>query len=158
MNNRSLLKGISFGLTSGIITTLGLIIGINASTASKETIMAAIAVIALADGLSDAMGIHLSEESQGSKNSTLWTTSITTFLAKFIFAISFLLFFLVFDTPIAVSLSIIWGFSLIGLFTLYLAKKQHTNPYKTVSLHILAAIVVVVATHYIGYGIHLLIM
>lgn len=62
----SIRKGLGFSLTSGIITTLGLIIGLNAGTGSKIVIIGGILTIAIADALSDSLGVHMSEES-GSK-------------------------------------------------------------------------------------------
>ena len=59
----SLKKGYSFGLTSGIITTLGLIVGLNSSTGSKLVVIGGIITIAIADAMSDALGMHISQES-----------------------------------------------------------------------------------------------
>ena len=60
----SIRKGFSFGLTSGIITTLGLIVGLYSGTGSKTIVLAGIIVIAVADALSDSVGIHISEEAE----------------------------------------------------------------------------------------------
>ncbi len=53
----SLNTGISFGLTSGVITTLGLIVGLHSGTHSKLAIIGGIITIAIADAFSDALGI-----------------------------------------------------------------------------------------------------
>ncbi len=60
----SYIKGISFGLTSGIITTLGMIVGLHAGTHSRLAVIGGVLTIAIADAFSDALGIHISEESQ----------------------------------------------------------------------------------------------
>jgi hypothetical protein len=52
--------GLSFGLTSGLITTLGLMIGLNSGTNSKLVVIGGILTIAVADSLSDSLGIHIS--------------------------------------------------------------------------------------------------
>ena len=51
--------GFSFGLTSGIITTLGLIVGLNSGTRSRLAVVGGVLTIAIADAFSDASGIHL---------------------------------------------------------------------------------------------------
>jgi hypothetical protein len=56
--------GFSFGLTSGIITTLGLMVGLSSGTHLKLAVIGGILTIAIADSFSDAMGIHVSEESE----------------------------------------------------------------------------------------------
>ena len=61
---RSFLTGVFFGTGSGVITTLGLIVGLFAGTESIAAVMGGILVIAVSDSMSDAFGIHLSEESR----------------------------------------------------------------------------------------------
>ena len=56
--------GVNFGLTSGIITTLGLMVGLHAGTNSRMIVIGGIVTIAIADAFSDALGIHVSEESE----------------------------------------------------------------------------------------------
>ena len=65
INKHSLEVGLSFGITSGIITTLGLMVGLHSGTHSKVTVIGGILTIAIADSFSDALGIHISEESEG---------------------------------------------------------------------------------------------
>ena len=69
--NTQIRKGLGFGLTSGVITTLGLIVGLDASTGSRFAILAGILAIAVSDSLSDALGMHISEESTLKRNGTL---------------------------------------------------------------------------------------
>ncbi|MBU3941291.1 MAG: hypothetical protein KKF74_00055 [Nanoarchaeota archaeon] len=147
----SIRKGFSFGLTSGIITTLGIIVGLHSSTHSTLVVIGGILIIAIADALSDALGIHISEESE-IKHSTreIWESTISTFLSKFVFALTFIIPFLLLSLSAAIIASLIWGFSLIILFSLYLAKQENLKPYKVVLEHLIIAIIVVVITHYIG--------
>lgn len=60
----TLLKGIGFGLTSGVVTTLGVIVGLHSGTHSKLAVLAGMVVLSVADALSDAIGIHISEEAE----------------------------------------------------------------------------------------------
>ena len=147
----SIIKGFSFGLTSGIITTLGVIVGLHSSTHSTLVVIGGILIIAIADALSDALGIHISEESE-IKHSTreIWESTISTFLSKFVFALTFIIPFLLLSLSAAIIASLIWGFSLIILFSLYLAKQQKLTPYKVVLEHLIIAVIVVVITHYVG--------
>ena len=147
----SIRKGFSFGLTSGIITTLGVIVGLHSSTHSTLVVIGGIVVIAIADSLSDALGIHISEESEIKHPAKdIWESTISTFLSKFVFALTFIIPFLFLPLSSAIIASVIWGFSLITMFSLYLAKQQNLKPYKVILEHMIIAIVVVVITHYIG--------
>ncbi|MFH1325964.1 MAG: VIT1/CCC1 transporter family protein [Candidatus Falkowbacteria bacterium] len=147
----SVKKGFSFGLTSGIITTLGLIVGLNSSTHSTKVIIGGILVIAIADALSDALGIHISEESEGQHtDKEVWEATAYTFLSKFVFALTFLIPILLFSLPTAIIVSIIWGLSLIAIFSFYVAKQQAIKPYKTILEHLIIAILVITITHFVG--------
>jgi len=148
----SIRKGLGFGLTSGIITTLGLIIGLYSSTNSKAVVLAGILVIAIADALSDGFGVHISEES-GSKSITtkeIWENSISTFFFKFIFAIIFIIPILLLSLKAAVITGIILGLILLTLFSYYIAKQHRKNPTKVIIEHLIIAIIVIIITYYIG--------
>lgn len=147
----SIKKGFSFGLTSGIITTLGLIVGLHSGTHSGIVILGGIIVIAVADALSDALGIHISEEAEA-KHTTkeIWESTITTLLSKFIFALMFIFPVLFMELSTAIIVCVIWGLFLITIFSYYMARQQRVSPCKVVSEHLIIAIIVITATHYIG--------
>lgn len=148
----SIRKGLGFGLTSGIITTLGLIVGLNSGTNSKIVVLGGILFIAIADSLSDALGIHISEES-GNKNITkkeIWESTTSTFLFKFVFALTFLIPILIFSLQTAIVVSIIWGLVLLTIFNFYMSKKQNKNPFKAILEHLTIAIIVIIITHFVG--------
>lgn len=147
----SLKTGFSFGLTSGVITTLGLMVGLHSSTHLKSVVIAGILTIAIADALSDAMGIHVSEESEGKHTAKeIWESTASTFITKFVFALMFIIPVLLLQLTTAVVVSVIWGLSIITVFSWYMAKKQGTRPYKVVLEHLFIAVLVIALTHYIG--------
>jgi len=151
---KSIKKGFSFGLTSGIITTLGLIVGLYSITESKLAILGGILVIAIADALSDAMGIHVSEESD-KKNSKkeIWEATISTLFSKFIFALSFAVPILLFSLGIAVIVNIIWGIFLMTTLSYIIGKRNGDVPYKVILEHLVITIFVIAITYYVGRGV-----
>ena len=151
MPRHSIKTGLSFGLTSAIITTLGLMVGLHSGTRSKLVVIGGILIIAIADAFSDALGIHMSEESEN-KHSTkeIWESTIATFLAKFIFSSTFIIPLLLFPLNSAIVVSIFYGLVLLSLFSLYMAKEQGEKSWKVIGEHLLIAIVVIVLTHYVG--------
>lgn len=148
----SIRKGLGFGLTSGIITTLGLIVGLNSGTHSKTIILGGILVIAVADAFSDALGIHISEESgrKTIKTKEIWESTISTFIFKLIFALSFIIPILLFQLKTAIIISIIWGLFLLAIFSFYIAKQKNLNPTKAIAEHLIIAILVIFITNFIG--------
>ena len=147
----SLKVGFSFGLTSAIITTLGLMVGLHSGTHSRLVVISGILTIAIADAFSDALGIHISEEAENTHTAKeIWESTISTFLSKFIFAMTFIVPVLVCPLTIAIMVSIVWGLSLLGIFSFYMAKEQKVNPWKVVLEHLAIALVVIIITHYVG--------
>jgi VIT1/CCC1 family predicted Fe2+/Mn2+ transporter len=151
MTKHSIKAGVSFGLTSGIITTLGLMVGLNAGTKSKLVVISGILIIAIADALSDALGIHISEESKNTHSTKeIWEATIATLVAKFVFAASFIIPLLLFPLITAIVVSVLYGLVLLGLLSLYMARQQGEKPWKVITEHVTIAIVVILLTHYIG--------
>jgi len=75
--------GFNFGLTSGIITTLGLMVGLNSSTQSHYVVVGGILTIAVADALSDSIGMHFAVESQNTHtNKEIWEATLSTFFLQ----------------------------------------------------------------------------
>ena len=148
---RSIKKGFGFGLTSGVITTLGMMVGLNASTHSKLAVIGGIIAIAIADAFSDAMGIHIAEESEN-RHSTreIWEATFSTWASKFVVALTFVVPVLVFKLDAAIAVSVIWGLSLIIIFSYHMATKQGVKPYKVVLEHVTIVVLVIIITHYVG--------
>lgn len=153
----SLKTGFSFGLTSGIITTLGLMVGLDAGTGSKLAVMGGVLTIAIADAFSDALGIHISEESEN-KHTTreIWESTFFTFVAKFVVALSFIVPLLLCPLSTAVIVSVVYGMTLLGIFSFFLAKQEGSMSWEVVGEHLIIAIVVIFLTHYVGDWIHTL--
>jgi predicted adenylyl cyclase CyaB len=54
----------AFGIASAVLTTLGIIVGINSATASRLAIIGGIVAVAVADSLSDAVGMYSQKVSE----------------------------------------------------------------------------------------------
>ncbi|MCF7866779.1 hypothetical protein K9L67_04920 [Candidatus Woesearchaeota archaeon] len=147
-------KGLGFGLTSGIITTLGLMMGLSSSTHSKIVVLGGIITIAIADSMSDAFGIHMSEEA-GTKDSKkqVFEATISTFITKFILALTFVVPFLITELYLATIVCIIYGVLLLGLITIYEAHKRKDNIFLELIKHLSMLILVLIITYYVGIGV-----
>lgn len=147
----SLKTGLSFGLTSAIITTLGLMVGIYSGTRSRVAVLGSILIIAIADALSDSLGIHMSEESENKHTPMeIWESTLYTFLSKFVFATTFIIPVIIFDLKLAIIISIIWGILMLAIFSFYLARNEKTAAWKVILEHIFVAVIVIITTHSVG--------
>ena len=151
-----LMTGVSFGLTSGVITSLGMIVGLHSATSSKLAIVAGIIVLAIADGLADSAGLHISEESETERGKAkhvskeIWLTTLFTFLSVFGFILTFAIPILIFPLKTAISVAIVWGILLLILLNFYIAKIRNEKPIRLISEHILLVLFVIFFSYYAG--------
>ena len=143
--------GLSFGLVSGVITSLGLMVGLAYGTGSRLAVIGGIVTIAIADSCSDALGIHVSEEAEGVHDSSeIWTATVSTFLAKFVTAASFLLPLLLLELETAIRVSVVWGLAAVAGLSWVIARGQNGNTLRAVAEHVGVAAAVVAATALLG--------
>lgn len=154
--SHSIKTGFSFGLTSGVITTLGLMVGLHSGTSSQLAVIGGVLIIAIADAFSDALGIHVSEESENTHvPKELWQSTIATFLSKFVFALTFIVPLLLFPLLTAIIVGVIWGLSLLGIFSYFIAKEQKIAAWKVIMEHLTIALIVILIAHFVGDWINL---
>lgn len=146
----SIEKGFSFGITSGIITTLGLMVGLYSGTASKSAVLGGILTIAIADAMSDALGMHVSEEASNENHAHVWAATISTFATKFIFALTFVIPVWFLDLKIAIIVSILWGLFSLIFINYFIAKKRKEKPLSLISEHVIIAVLVIIVTYFTG--------
>ncbi len=143
--------GISFGLTSGVITTLGLLVGLSAGTSSRLAVIGGVFTIAVADSLSDALGIHVSEEAEGVHSKRdVWMATIATFASKLLMALTFAVPVILLDLDAAVVVSILWGGLALSLLSWNLARSQGVKAGPVVTEHLVVAALVIIAAQLIG--------
>lgn len=143
--------GLGFGITSGVITTLGLLIGLYSGTHSSLAVIGGILTIAIADAFSDALGVHVSKEFENKcPMKEVWESTIVTFFSKFIIAMTFVAPFLFFVLNIAVLASLIWGFILLTIFSIYVAKERKVTHWKVVFEHLFIGSTVILISNFVG--------
>ncbi len=147
----SIRKGLGFGLTSGIITTLGMIVGLDSTTHSTKVVIGGVLIIAVADALSDALGMHISEESTTKHTQReVWESTLATLLSKFFFALTFVVPIAIFPLSTAILVSVSWGLLLIVAFSFYIAHRERESVRRAVGEHLAIAIIVILITHFVG--------
>lgn len=138
-------------MTSGIITTLGLMVGLHSGTHSRITVIGGILIIAVADAFSDALGIHISEEFENKHTAKqIWVATISTFFSKFVFATTFVVPVLLLELSTAIVVSVVWGFLALAVLSYKISKEQGVNSWKVIGEHLLIATIVIAITHYLG--------
>lgn len=154
---KTLKKGFGFGITSGIITTLGVIIGLYSTTKSSTIIIAGIISVAIADSFSDGFGIHVAEETVGSASRKVWELTGYTFLFELIFALTFIIPFLIFEVGVSVIICIIYSIFLLSLYSYAISIANKRKPLPAIIEHFLLTIVVVIITYFVGDMVRLIV-
>jgi VIT1/CCC1 family predicted Fe2+/Mn2+ transporter len=156
MASHQVMIGVSFGITSGVITALGMIVGLDSATSSRLAVAAGIVVMAVGGGLADAAGMHLAEEAEIENGKAkhvhreVWTTTFFTFIGVAGSVLTFVVPILIFPLKTAVYLAIGWGMLLLVFLNLYTAKVTKENAVKLISEHIFLALFVVFASYWAG--------
>jgi VIT1/CCC1 family predicted Fe2+/Mn2+ transporter len=155
------MTGVSFGLTSAVITTLGMIVGLYSATSSRLAVVAGVIILSIADSLSDAAGMHLSEEAEMENgrpkhsHREIWLTTIFTFLSKLVFTLTFAVPIILLPLKRAILVSVGWGMLLIIVLNFFLAKSKGEKPLPLIIEHLLLSLLVIGVSNWSGYLISL---
>ena len=155
MDNDGTRTGLYFGFTSGVITTLGLIVGLHSGTQSLTAVIGGIILIAIADGASDATGIHLSKEADPAATARMvWMATLATFLSKFTVSMSFLPPVLLLPMETAITTAIVWGLLIIIALSFFIARNQKVHPLPVIIEHCLITLAVITVAHFVGVWVN----
>jgi vacuolar iron transporter family protein len=139
-----------FGATSAIITNLAIVTGLHSSVNAKTSIIGSLLVIALADNISDSLGIHIYQETEDIQKKEVWIGTFTNFLARLLVSIGFILIVFFLPIEMAVTTSIIYGLLTLALFSYMIAKMKGLNPVSAIFEHIVIATIVIILSKYMG--------
>jgi len=133
-------------MTSATVTDLALIVGLNQTTNAKMSIVAAILIIALADNISDSLGIHIFQESERIEQKEVWLSTSTNFITRILVSLTFMLLVIFLPMNLAVISSIVWGLLLLTFLSYTIAKEEGVNPSLEIIKHLGIAILVILGS------------
>lgn len=139
-----------FGATSAIITNMAIIAGFHNSTNARLSIIGSLLAIALADNLSDSMGIHIYQEAETTRARDVWFATFTNFSARLLVSFGFIAIVFWLPMNIAVYVATVYGLIMLATFSYIIAKIKNVHPIYAVIEHVLIAIVVIYLSNYLG--------
>jgi len=140
----------SLGSTAAIITSMGIVAGLDQNDSFKMITIASLLTFAIADNISDALGIHIYKESEGaSKRATLKAT-FGNFFTRLGVVLSFVIIVLLADSKVALLISCLWGLGLLTYISYKIALIKNSNPRREIFWHLVVSIGVIVASSFIG--------
>jgi vacuolar iron transporter family protein len=140
----------AFGATAAIMTSMALIVGLGTAHSGKSGILGGLLIIAVADNLSDTLGIHVYEESRLEATRPAVRTSVSNYITRLLVAGSFVLLVLVLPLGPARWVSVAWGTLLLSVLTYSIAEAKSIKPVPEVAKHLLVAAAVIVLSQLIG--------
>ena len=139
----------SFGTTSAIVTSLAFIVSLSESINSKLTIIVSLLVFAVADNISDSLGLHIFQESDLKKPKVVSVSTFSNFFTRLLVVLIFVLAVVFLPIDYAVIFSIIYGISSLSILSYFIAKEQKANPYLSILEHVTIAVLVIIVSYFL---------
>ncbi len=145
------LRRISFGGTAAIVTSMGVIVGLNAATVQRAAIVGSLLIVALADNLTDSLGVHIYQESERLAEHEAFRTTVANFATRLLVSLSFIAIVVLIPTAAGAALSsLAWGLLLLAGLSHQLAKARGFAPLSEICKHCAVATIVIVLSAAIG--------
>jgi len=146
-------RRISYGSTAAIMTSMGLIVGLDATTASTGSLIGGILIAGLADNLTDSLSVHVYQDSEKRPEREAFRTTAANFIVRFSLSLTFVLILILFPRLPAVRLSVVWGFCWLSVLCYALARARGVSVWSEIWKHTAVAVVVIAISEAIGIGI-----
>ena len=143
----------SFGGTSAIVTSMGVIIGLGAARAEMATIVSGLLIVGFADNLSDSLSIHMYQEAEKLEGRAAFKATLTNFVTRILVALSFVAIVLTLPRPYAGTVAFAWGCALLAAISFILARARSIGPGPEVVKHLGMAVLVIASSRVIGLWI-----
>lgn len=140
----------SLGSTAAIITSLGIVVGLGQNDDLKLITVAGLLTFAIADNISDALGIHMYKESEGVNKHSVLSATFGNFFTRLGVVLSFVVIVLLFNSTTAIVISILWGLGLLSFISYKIALIKNSNPVREIVWHLVVSMFVIAASSVIG--------
>ena len=141
---------ISFGGTAAIVTSMGLIMGLDAAASSAQSIVSALLIVALADNLSDSLSVHVYQEAEKLESREAFHSTLANFVTRLLVALSFVVLVVALPRDLLATVTVPWGFLLLALLTFRIARERGARVDKEIAKHVVVAVIVLVISRWLG--------
>ena len=144
------LRRISFGGPAAIVSSVALIVGLDAAAADRTAIAGSLLILALADNLTDTLGVHIYQEAERLAQPEAFRTTVTNFLTRLLVSLSFVALVLTTRAPLRSYLCLVWGLLLLALLSYLVARARAASPAAVIARHCGVALIVIALSAAIG--------
>lgn len=150
MTRRVRLRRVSFGSTSAVVTSIGLVVGFASTDMSRATLIASLLIVGIADNLSDSLSIHLYQEAEDLDPHEAFVSTVTNFLTRLAITATFVVLAATLTGAWLTVVAAVWGLAVLGVLTVSLAHQRHAPLRRELIRHYAIAIAVIVLSRLIG--------
>ena len=147
------LRRLSFGGPAAIVTSMGLIVGLDGTAAAKAAVVASLLVIGIADNLTDSLSVHIYQESERLAHRQAFRTTVANYIARLTVTATFILLFLLLPSATAGFVCVAWGLFLLSGLSYLLAKERQASVPGEIVKHAGVAFAVIGISKTIGLAI-----
>ena len=123
------------------------------ATVGKAAIAGSLLILALADNLTDSLGLHIYQESERPPPREAFVTTVANFLTRLLLAFSFVALVLILPSPRVIYVSIVWGLSLLAGLSFVMARLRKVSAVLEIAKHCAVALAVIALSQLIGLAI-----
>ena len=145
------LENYILGSSAAVITNVSLIVGLGSARAGKGPILSGLLTVALADNISDSLGIRLYKESEGCGERLSRLATALNFLSRLLVSLSFVAIVLMFSAPQAMIIGIAWALLFLTLISYLVTRSNHANSVTTIIRYVLIAVGAIVLSRCVGH-------
>jgi VIT1/CCC1 family predicted Fe2+/Mn2+ transporter len=144
------LQRLTFGSTSAVVTSIGLVVGFASTRTSRATLIAGLLIVGIADNLTDSLSVHLYQEAEGLESQEAFVSTVTNFVARLAITATFIALVATLEGGWLIAIVTIWGLALLGILTVALAHQRHVPVFREIVRHFAIAIAVIALSRAIG--------
>ncbi len=133
---------------------MGIIVGFDAASGARATIITSLLVVAIADNISDSLSIHLYQEAEKLEQRAAFEATLTNFVARLLVVLSFVAWVAVLPARWVVPVVLGWGMSLLAFISVLVARARDASPRSEVAKHLTVAAVVIVLSRLAASAIY----
>ncbi len=144
-------RKISYGAAAAVVTSMALISGLSAASATKSVIASALLIAAFADNMTDALSIHIFQESEQLDTKEAFRGTITNFFTRLVLGISFVTLVALLPLAYITKAAFAWGMLLLAILTYFVARERNVKPLPEVLKHLVFSMVVITVSMTLGH-------
>jgi hypothetical protein len=132
---------------------MGLIVGLHTAAVGKAAIAGSLLILALADNLTDSLGVHIYQESERLPTREAFRTTVANFLTRLLLGLSFVALVLIAPSADVVYVSMAWGLTLLAGLSFSIARLRRVSAVSEIWKHCAVALAVIALSQLLGIAI-----